>query len=139
MYGCIKCPAKIEHIERFLRYVRTVADDGGFSRRRVHNVELAVEEALVNICRYAYNEAVGDMEVACRMDEQHQLIIQIVDCGKPFNILTLSEPELPSDLTSREPGGLGVLLIRKMVDDITYRRQGNKNVLTLIMSDRSTQ
>jgi serine/threonine-protein kinase RsbW len=139
MYGCIKCPAKIEHIERFVKYVRTVADDSGFSRRRINNAELALEEALVNICRYAYNEGRGDIEVACMVDEDHRLIIRIIDCGKPFNILTVSEPEFTGDITSREPGGMGVLLIRKMVDDITYRRRGNKNILTLIMSDKRAQ
>lgn len=132
----IKLPAKIEHVERFMRFVRNFADDEGFSRQRVENLEVAIEEALVNICRYAYNDINGEMEVACRTDNNKQLIIEIVDGGKPFNILTVSEPDLTADIKNRELGGLGVLLIRRMVDDIKYQRQGNKNVLTLVMSDR---
>lgn len=132
----IKLPAKIEHVERFMRFVRNFADDEGLSRRRVENLEVAIEEALVNICQYAYNDINGEMEVACRTDNNKQLIIEIVDGGKPFNILTVSEPDLTADIKNRELGGLGVLLIRRMVDDIKYQRQGNKNVLTLVMSDK---
>ncbi len=137
MAETIKLPAKIEHVERFIKFVRTFADDEGFSQGRIDNIELAIEEALVNICRYAYNDIKGDMEVACRTDNNKRLIIEIVDGGKPFNILTVSAPDLTADIKNRELGGLGVLLIRRMVDDIMYQRQGNKNVLTLIMIDKS--
>ncbi len=135
MTESIKLPAKIEHVERFMRFVRNFADDEGFSRRRIENITLAIEEALVNICRYAYNDIKGDMEVACRTDDNKRLIIEIVDGGKPFNILTVSEPNLTADITKRELGGLGVFLIRRMADDIKYQRQGNKNILTLIVTD----
>jgi len=51
-------------------------------------------------------------------------------------MLTVSEPDLNTDIAEREIGGLGVLLIRKMVDDIHYSRRDNKNILTLVLDDR---
>ncbi|HEU18747.1 MAG TPA: ATP-binding protein [Deltaproteobacteria bacterium] len=139
MDGRIKLPAEIEHVKQFTKFVRNFANGEGFSRRNIESIELVIEEALVNICRYAYNDIKGDMEVACSTDDDKQLIIQIVDGGKPFNILTVSEPDLTADITNRELGGLGVLLIRRIADDIKYQRQGNKNVLTLIMNDKGKQ
>lgn len=136
MVESIKLPAKIEHVESFMHFVRDYARDEGFSSQRIDKIELAIEEALVNICRYAYSEVKGDMEMICRTDTDKRLIIDIVDAGEPFNVLMVSEPDLAADIEDREIGGLGVLFIRKMVDDIQYRRRNNKNILTLILRHR---
>jgi serine/threonine-protein kinase RsbW len=129
----IRLPAKIENLENIIRFVRNCAREEGFSPRQISNLELAIEEALANICHYAYTGVGGDMEIHCRADEDKRFIIEIIDTGKPFNMLTVSDPDLTTDLSTREIGGLGVLLIRKMVDDIHYCRKEDKNVLTLIM------
>jgi len=136
MFGNIKLPAKIEHLNSILQFVRDCARDEGFSRQRISNIELATEEVLANVCRYAYPGNCGDIEIRCRTDDDRRLIIDIVDAGKPFNMLTVSEPDLNTDIAEREIGGLGVLLIRKMVDDIHYSRRDNKNILTLVLDDR---
>lgn len=129
----IKLPAKIENLESVIRFVRGCAAEVGFSHERILNIELAVEEALANICHHAYQEAAGEMEIICRTDDYRRFVIDIVDAGKPFNILTVAEPDLTADITRREVGGLGVLLIRRMADDIHYSRKNDKNILTLIM------
>lgn len=137
MIGNIKFPAKIEYLENILRFVRNCARDEGFSKRRISSIELALEEALANICHHAYTAGTcGDMEIQCRTDDNNRLIIDIIDTGKPFNILSVSEPDLTGDVSKRNLGGLGVLLIRKMVDDIHYCRRDNKNVLTFVLTDR---
>ena len=136
MIGRIKLPAKIEHLESITRFIGDCARDEGFCKSRIFNVELAVEEALANICRYAYTGTVGDMEIKCKTDDNRRLIIDIIDAGKPFNMLTISEPDLSTEIAERKLGGLGTLLIRKMVDDIHYSRRDNKNILTLILDDR---
>jgi len=137
MIGNIKFPAKIEYLENILRFVRSCARDEGFSKGRISNIELALEEALANICHHAYTTgSCGDMEIQCRTDENKRLIIDIIDTGKPFNILSICEPDLTGDISKRDLGGLGVLLIRRMVDDIHYCRRDNKNVLTFVLTDR---
>jgi serine/threonine-protein kinase RsbW len=137
MIGNIKFPAKIEYLENILRFIRSCARDEGFSNGRISNIELALEEALANICHYAYSaDACGEMEIQCRTDDNKRLIIDIIDTGKPFNMLSVSEPDLTGDVSKRDLGGLGVLLIRRMVDDIHYCRKDNKNVLTFILIDR---
>ena len=98
MSANIKLPAKIEHLNSILQFVRDCARDEGFSRQRISNIELATEEVLANVCRYAYAEDCGDIEISCRTDDDRRLIIDIIDAGIPFNILTVSEPDLNTDI-----------------------------------------
>jgi anti-sigma regulatory factor (Ser/Thr protein kinase) len=61
------------------------------------------------------------------------LTVEIADEGTPFDPLARSDPDTALDLDHREPGGLGILLIRSLVDEIAYRREGGRNVLMIEM------
>jgi serine/threonine-protein kinase RsbW len=128
----IKLPARIEHLERSVQFVSGYAREQGFTDKRITEIELATEEALVNIFNYAYPENIGEVELTCKMDD-NRFIIEIVDTGIPFNIESVSEPDLTADISDRKIGGLGVFLIRKMVDEVRYRREDDKNILTFIV------
>jgi serine/threonine-protein kinase RsbW len=104
----------------------------GFKKKRVREIELAVEEAIVNICNYAYKDGEGDVEMICR-EEGCLFIIDIEDWGKPFNILNLPEPDVTAGIMERHVRGLGVLLIKKFMDDVYYHREADKNRLSLIL------
>jgi anti-sigma regulatory factor (Ser/Thr protein kinase) len=60
-------------------------------------------------------------------------MLEFIDCGRPFDILAAPPPDLTVDLDQREPGGLGVPLIRAMVDEASYKREANRNILRLIV------
>jgi len=134
MDGNIKLQAKIENLDSVIQFIRSCASDEGFSKKRILNIELVVEEALANICHHAYAGAIGDMEITCRTDSYRRLVINIVDAGRPFNMLSVAEPDLTTDISRRQPGGLGVMLIRRMADDIHYLRRDDKNILTLVIA-----
>jgi len=129
----IRLPARLENLEKLLQSVSSFAEEKGLSSKRIRKIELATEEALVNIFTYAYPEqGTGEVEIDCSMGERFELIIQLTDTGIPFDIDTLSDPDdLDAGLSERKIGGLGVFLIRKMVDEVKYRREGDKNILTL--------
>jgi anti-sigma regulatory factor (Ser/Thr protein kinase) len=95
------------------------------------HIELASEEALVNIFHYAYPSKKGDVEIVCYPVTDDRFTIEIIDSGIPFNLLSAGEPVITSDLHKRKVGGLGIFLIRKVVDNIEYRREKDKNILTL--------
>jgi serine/threonine-protein kinase RsbW len=95
----------------------------------VREIELVVEEVLVNICRYAYGDAPGEVEVGCVQADPEHLLVEFIDSGKPFNMLTSAIPELAVDMDERQVGGLGIPLIRAMMDKVTYRREGDRNIL----------
>ncbi|MGD9976256.1 MAG: ATP-binding protein [Desulfatirhabdiaceae bacterium] len=128
----LELPAKIENMEALMTFVSDRARSLGFSARRIKEIELASEEALVNIINYAYKDCDGIIRIVCSGDPIH-LIIQIEDYGSAFDILSLSDPDTTSSLTEREVGGLGVFLIRKLMDDVTYSRQDGRNILTLFV------
>jgi anti-sigma regulatory factor (Ser/Thr protein kinase) len=130
----IKLPAMIEHLEKLLGFVSEHAKEQGFTSDMLKKIELASEEALVNVFNYAYpDKHDGEVEVSCGLDDNNRFVIEIMDSGTPFNPLSLSEPNLTEDVSERPIGGLGIHLIKKMMDEIEYRREGNNNILSLIV------
>ena len=127
-------PAKLESLEAFMRFVIGSTKDAGFPDKRVQEIELAVEEALVNIINYAYPDREdGDVEITCGLDGDGRYVIEIRDSGIPFDVGAQSDPDLNASIAERKIGGLGIFLIRKMADEMHYQREGDQNVLTLVI------
>ena len=134
----IRLSARIENLERLIQFVSGYAEKQGLTAKRIAGIELAVEEALVNIFHYAYPDDVGDLEVICKSDNNNGFIIDIIDMGIPFNPLSRPEPDVAEGISERKVGGLGIFLIKKLVDNSSYRRDKGKNILSLIIHDSST-
>jgi serine/threonine-protein kinase RsbW len=127
----ITFPARLENLERLTNSVSDCAGAQGFDRHRINKIELAAEEAWVNICSYAYPEQSGDVEIICRV-EGNDFIIEFIDDGIPFDISSVPDPDVTADTNTRKIGGLGILLIKKMADEVRYRRENGRNILELI-------
>jgi anti-sigma regulatory factor (Ser/Thr protein kinase) len=93
-------------------------------------MEMAADEIFSNIAKYAY-ENDGDVVVALRV-EAKLLELRFEDWGEPFDPLTIDPPDLVSDADEREPGGLGIYLVRSMMDNVWYSRESGRNILTLV-------
>jgi len=130
----IKLPAVLENLTQFIESVSDCARAQGFGQKRLSQIEVAMDEALVNIVHYSYPDKSGDAEVVCSIDDKNRFIIEIMDWGLPFNVLSLDEPDLISDISERKVGGVGVFIIRKLMDDVKYRYEDNKNILVLIVN-----
>jgi len=127
----MKAPAKLENMEKLQNFIADFVGNQGFSDKRIMGIELACEEALVNIFNYAYpDEKEGDVEICCKVDQNGDIIIELSDAGQPFNLMTIPDPDINEDIDGRSVGGLGSVLIKKFVDEIDYRRHQNKNFLT---------
>jgi serine/threonine-protein kinase RsbW len=130
----IVLPARLEHLRNFLDVTSQCAREQGLPEKRIQEIELVAEEALVNIFLYAYPEKKGEVGVVCRKDqERRRLIIEITDNGLPFNPLSREDPDLAADIAERKIGGLGVYLMKKLMDEVHYRREDDKNILTLVV------
>lgn len=117
-------PAELKKLPAMLEFIRSHL--GSFSDEDIQKIEVACEEALVNIISYAY-EGDGEIELAASKDQ-----ITIKDWGHPYNPLerlTVVNTEAPAH--AREVGGLGVFLILKIVRKIDYRRENEANILEL--------
>lgn len=125
-------PADLEHLPAFLDHVRRMAEVAGVADARIARLELAVEEALVNVVNYAYGDRTQAGTVQCRVAVQAEgLRVEIADEGPPFDPLARPDPDTALDLDQREPGGLGILLIKSLASKVAYRREGDRNVLRI--------
>jgi serine/threonine-protein kinase RsbW len=127
----ITIPARLEYLPKCIDFISSYAGEQGFSGKRLNEIELAAEEAVVNIFNYAYKASRGEVKITCKVDET-KFIIEIADTGVPFNVLSIADPDIKSNIMERREGGLGIFLIKKFVDDIQYRREDDVNKLTFI-------
>lgn len=134
----IRLSAQMRSLEPFLQFVSSCARRHGFPIKRIHEMEVSVEEALVNIFHYGYTEKSGDVEVSCRIDDPLRFIIEIRDQGIPFDLLSVQPPALDEDIDQRRIGGLGIHMIRKLVDEVKYRRDGKYNIMTFIFRKKAS-
>ena len=99
--------------------------------KQIQKIRLAVEEAVVNVMQYAYPEGQeGDVTVTVKSNDVRLEII-ISDAGKPFDPTAKEKADTSLSAEERPIGGLGLLLVRELMDSINYEREGNHNVLTL--------
>jgi serine/threonine-protein kinase RsbW len=128
----LRLSAKLENLSRFIEALSDCAKMQGFGQEKISKIELATEEALVNVFRYAYPEQPGDVEIVWKL-EGECLAIEIIDSGIPFDATAMPVPEVTDGDHEREPGGLGILLMKKVMDEVRYRREKDRNILTLII------
>jgi serine/threonine-protein kinase RsbW len=127
----ITSSAGMEHLNRLIQFVSGHAETAHFPSQRIREIELAVEEALVNIFSYAYPDSTGDVSVTCRVGPGPSLTVEISDNGVPFNILDVPAPDLTADISDRQVGGLGAFFVKEMADNARYRRDRGRNILVL--------
>ncbi|MDY0162473.1 ATP-binding protein [Desulfobotulus sp.] len=124
----LRVNATLDHLADLLNFAETEAEAAGLDPGKCAKLTLALEEAFVNICSYAYPSESGFAEVACGL-EQDFFILELSDTGEAFNVLSLPDPDTTLGIEEREIGGLGVHFIRTFTDAVHYRREENKNVL----------
>ena len=134
----LKLPAKLQHLEQLIDFVTNCALEQGITQNKIGEIQVAVEEALVNVINYAYKDGEGDVEVTCTLDDE-KFIIEIIDLGFPFDLLSLQDPDISLAVSEREIGGLGVYLIKRLMDHVEHKREDNKNTLTLVVSTKQSK
>ena len=98
-----------------------------------YQVEVAIEEILVNIVSYAGLSAEDGVEIRCDiLEDPLRVVVQFLDGGVPFDPLASDDPDItPEGLMERE-GGLGIFMVKKMMDDVSYAYEDGKNTLTIL-------
>jgi serine/threonine-protein kinase RsbW len=125
-------PARFEYLDEIRELVAGVARQGGFSDKEIYSLQLAADEAASNIIEHAYDGVTdASLDVSCGMLGD-TLTIVMRDQGHTFDSSKVKQPDLKADLSERQIGGLGVYLMRKLMDEVHYETKGNDNVLTMI-------
>jgi len=126
-------PARFDSLAAVGEFVTHAAEDAGLDARAVYAVQLAVEEAGANIIEHAYaGEGRGDIECTC-MVNSNGLTVILRDYGRPFDPMSVPEPDLCASLEDRKARGLGLYLIRQLMDKVRFEfTPDSGNVLTMV-------
>jgi sigma-B regulation protein RsbU (phosphoserine phosphatase) len=125
-------PNDIETIPQLNVFIDQAAEDAPLPPDLSMSLNLAIEEAVVNVMSYAYPRGThGDVIIDLSVTDQ-QLTIAIIDQGMPFDPTSQVEADTSLSVEDRPIGGLGIYLVRQLMDSINYERIDGKNVLTLI-------
>ena len=103
----------------------------GLETSLARQLRLAVEESVVNVISYAYPEGVEGYVTISVLSDGQTLRIQIIDAGVPFDPTMKEKADTTLSAEERQVGGLGIFLVREMMDTINYERKDDKNILTL--------
>jgi anti-sigma regulatory factor (Ser/Thr protein kinase) len=133
----VRFAAKFEFLDEIREFVGEIARQGGFSDKDVYNIQLATDEAASNMIEHSYeNIPDGVIDLSCSM-EGGLIRIILIDYGEPFDPSVIPLPDLKADLSDRKIGGLGIFLMRKLMDEVHYEPKPDKsNVLTMIKRKR---
>lgn len=124
-------PNDIETIPLLNEFIDSVAEEMALDMSLTMSLNLAMEEAVVNVMDYAYPEGQqGNVEIEAMTDGEW-LTFVISDSGVPFDPTTKEDADTTLSAEERPIGGLGIFLVRQLMDVIQYQRDGDKNVLTL--------
>lgn len=125
-------PARLENLELMLKFIKEAAAALGFDDKKINQIQLASEEVLVNIINYAYPDKNGNIEINYSVKEPKGLEVEILDWGILFNPLELPQPDITAPIEDRKIGGLGIHLVRKIMDEVSYKREQERNILTFV-------
>ena len=124
-------PNDIETIPQLTEFIDLVAEEVGLDMSLTMSLNLAMEEAVVNVMDYAYPDGQkGNVDIEVTADQEWMTFV-ITDTGIAFDPTTKEDADTTLSAEERPIGGLGIFLVRQLMDDINYKREGNKNVLTL--------
>ena len=126
----LKISADVANLDQVLEFVETRLEAHDASMKSITQISIAVEEIYVNIAHYAYGDSTGDATIQVSFDDR-VFVITFIDTGMPYDPLAKPDPDITLSVEEREIGGLGIYMVKKSMDDVIYKRDGNKNVLTL--------
>ena len=126
----ITVPADNEGYARMMARLQQVLSENGCSARIVSEMQTACSEIFANIDMYAYGDNKGDVRIT--MDVIDGTVrIQFTDTGEPFNPLEHVDPDPVDNFKNRRKGGLGIMIVKKICDDVAYKRDKDRNILTI--------
>jgi len=127
-------PSRTESLHQARDFVSEQAREVGFDEELVGMIALAVDEACTNIIKHAYQYA-KDRQIEIRIEKKNgSFIISIADEGKSFDPSEIHTPDMKEYLSHFRRGGLGLHLMRSLMDKVDYDSTGNKNVVRMIKS-----
>ena len=128
----VELQATLDNTTELLSILESELEEAGCSMKEQMKISVAVEEIFVNIAHYAYGDSVGNAEIDIDIDnDKKSIVILFKDCGTPYNPLEHEDPDTSLSADEREIGGLGIFIVKKSMDEVSYQYKDGKNILTI--------
>ena len=128
----ITVEATLENLQTVIDFATEQMEARDCPMKTSMQVELVVEELFVNIASYAYQPEIGPATFCMEFEENPSAVLMtFIDGGRPYNPLERTDPDTTLPIEERDVGGLGILLVKKNVDEISYRYEDAKNILSM--------
>ena len=124
--------AKIEKIDEVTAFVDGLLEEYGCPMKAQMQIDIAIDELFGNIAHYAYEHEDGKASIQVEVvEEPLSVIITFIDQGVPYDPLAKTDPDVSLGLEEREIGGLGIYMVKKSMDEISYEYKNGQNILTI--------
>ncbi|MBQ9530692.1 MAG: SpoIIE family protein phosphatase [Eubacterium sp.] len=122
--------ATTENLHEVMDFIDSFLEENDCSMKAQTQIDLSVEEIYVNIANYAYGDSVGKAEISISKADDEVMIV-FKDGGVEYNPLAKKDPDVTLSAEERNIGGLGIYLVKKNMDSVSYVYENNQNILTL--------
>lgn len=124
--------ASTEHLAKVRDFVAKYASEFGFKKQEVADIRLAVDEAYTNIIKHSYkNDKQKSVDISLGYNG-NEFWISLLDTGESFDPSSYTEPDVRQKIKEKQRGGVGVYLIKKLMDDVEYRNEGSTNEIRMV-------
>lgn len=124
--------ATVENIEKVTDFVNEQLEAIGCPMKAQMQIDVAIDELFGNIAHYAYNPETGPATVRVEVTEAPvSVIVTFIDHGIPYDPMKKDDPDLTLSADEREIGGLGIFMVKKTMDEITYEYRDGQNILRI--------
>ena len=128
----ITVEAVIQNVETVTEFVNAVLEENDCPAKVQMRIDVALDEIFGNIAYYAYGNSCGNVTIQIEIEKDLPgIVLTFIDQGMPYNPLENKEPDITLDIEEREIGGLGIFLVKKTMDALSYEYVDGQNVLTL--------
>lgn len=129
----IELEAQKEELDKLLEIIETDLESVGCPPEKMTVTAICAEEIFVNIASYAYGDEPGEAWIDEEI-EKGRISLCFQDCGKPYNPLEKEDPDITLSAEERQIGGLGIFMVKNMMDTVTYEYREGRNRLTMTLS-----
>ena len=124
--------ATVENIEVVTDFVNQQLEELDCPMKAQMQIDIAIDELFGNIAHYAYNPEIGQATVRVEViEEPLSVVITFIDNGVPYDPLAKADPDTTLSAEERDIGGLGIYMVKKSMDEITYEYKSGQNILTI--------
>lgn len=124
--------ASVENLDRVISFLDERLEQAECPMKIQMQMDVAAEEIFVNIAYYAYPDGVGDVWVRLLIKkDEGEIELEFADSGVPFNPLDKADPEVEKKVSDDSIGGLGIYMVKKSMDEVSYRYENQKNIFCM--------